>query len=58
MHLIALIVLLAAALATFLDWWGNRPHRFDSHVLGLFLFIVGVILVFLLTGEPHVVIGD
>lgn len=58
MHLVPFIVLVVAALAAFLDWYVTTPRRFASHALALFLFIVGMILVFVVTGDPHISIGD
>lgn len=54
MHLIPFLILCAAAVAAFLDWYVNSTKRFASVSFALFLFIVGVILVFVLTGNPTV----
>ena len=54
MHLLPLLFLIAAALAAFLTWFREAPpRRFASQNLALFLFIVGVILVFVVQGSPQ-----
>jgi hypothetical protein len=58
MHLIAFIVLAAAALAFLLAWADTTPRRFASIPLGLCLFVIGVILVFVIASPDwRVTIG-
>lgn len=58
MNIIAFVVLVIAALACFLAWYVASPRRFASSTLGLCLFVVGVILVFVCGSvEPIVRIG-
>lgn len=52
MNIIPFLFLTVGAVAAFLDWYVNTPRKFASHSLALFLFIVGVILVFTVTGHP------
>jgi len=54
MHLIPFLVLCVAAAAAFLNWYVNEPKRFASHSFALFLFIVGMIFVFVIGGSPQV----
>ncbi len=52
MNLIPFIFFFVAAVAAFLDWYVNTSKKVASYQLALFLFIVGMILVFIITGDP------
>jgi len=60
MNLIPFLFLCVAAVAAFLDWYVNTSKKFASYQLALFLFIVGIILVFVIGGTPflHIEMGD
>lgn len=54
MNIIAFIILVLAALAAFLSWYEATPRRFASLNLSVFLFIVGVISIYVFAVEPIV----
>lgn len=59
MNFIPFIFLVTAALASGLVWYNESPKRLSSSNLALFLFIVGMILAFVISGHPliHVEFG-
>lgn len=54
MNLLPFIVLCLAALSAFLVWVDAAPRKFASGQFALFLFIVGVTLAFVVSGDPLV----
>lgn len=61
MNWIAFVVLVIAAVLSFLDWYGNptAPRRWADIRLALCIFIVGVICIWVFGSiEPNIHVGD